>query len=263
MRTFAALSFTLLFILAACSGGAGSPAPSPSPSAGIVDAIGDWRLVEGSDGGVAIPLIKGSDITMTVAGSQVSGRSACNHYGGEITVVNGQVRFGMMSMTEMACDEPVMASEAAFIAAMAKVRAASRDGDRLSLTGPGVTLVFEWVEPLPTADIVDTTWVLDSIIAGDAVSTVMGDPATLVLAADGSLKGSTGCRSFTGRYTKANGEILFTDFAMDQTTCDPGLAAQDSHVVSVLGDGFRFTVEGQRLTINSTGNIGLGYTVAP
>lgn len=264
MRTLT-LSTAILFILAACSGGAGSAAPSPasSPSAGIVDAVGDWRLVEGSDGGAAIPLVKGSDVTMTVSGSQVSGRSACNLYGGEIIVVDGEVRFGAMFMTEMACDEPIMASEAAFMAAMGKVRAARRDGERLTLTGAGVTLVFEWVEPPPTADIVDTTWVLDSIITGDAVSSVMGDPATLVLAADGALTGTTGCRSFTGRYTEANGEIRFVEFAMDQTDCDPGLAAQDSHVVSVLGDGFRATVEGQRLTLSSTGNIGLGYTVAP
>lgn len=256
MRTIFALVVTGL-LLAAC-GGTGS-SPTPSGGSGTVDAAGDWRLVEGADGGVAVPLVAGHDITMSVVGSQISGRSACNHYGGEIVVEDGQIMFGAMSMTEMACEEPVMASESAFHAALAKVRAASRDGDRLTLIGQGVTLVFAWVEPPPTAEIVGTTWILDSLIAGEAVSSVMGDRATLVLAAGGTLSGGTGCRTFTGRWTEANGEILFTAFAMDQVECESALAAQDSHVVTVLGDGFRAAVEGRRLTLTGTGNVGLGY----
>lgn len=228
----------------------------------MVDATGDWRLVSGSDGGVAIPLVDGHDVTMTVAGTQISGRSACNLYGGEMVVVDGEVRFEQTSMTAMACEEPVMAAEAAYLAAMAKVRGAVRTGDRLTLTGPGIELVFERLEPPPTAAIVGTTWLLDALITGDAVASVMGDPATLRLDADGSFTGSTGCRTFSGRYTVANGEILFTDFAMDGTECAADLAAQDGHVVSVLGDGFRASVEDQRLTLTATGNEGLGYVVA-
>lgn len=261
MRSVAGLLAALLLLLAACGGTTGNRTPSPSPSGGtgMVDAIGDWRLVEGEDAGVAIPLVEGHDVTMTVAGSRVSGRSACNQYGGEIVVEGGQVRFGATSMTEMACEEPVMASESAFHVAMAKIRAAHREGDRLTLSGDGVRLVFAWVEPPPTAEIVGTTWRLDSLITGEVVSSVMGDPATLVLAADGSLTGGTGCRTFTGRWTEANGEILFNELSMDQGECDPALAAQDDHVVGVLGDGFRAAVDGQRLTLTSTGNLGLGY----
>ncbi len=140
-----------IFLLAACTTG---PAPSTagSPSApgasggtgdGMLDASGDWRLVEGSSGGVAIPIVPDADITLTVEGSRVSGRAACNQYGGEVVVADGQVRFGPLAMTEMACDEPLMTAEAAFLGAMGDVRAASLDDDRLTLTGDGVQLVFE------------------------------------------------------------------------------------------------------------------------
>lgn len=263
----------LTFLLAACAGAASSASPAPSPTAdpdpsadpssgggtGMIDGTGDWRLVSGTNAGAPIPLVPGSDITMTVDGSQISGRSACNQYGGDIIVANGQVQFGPLFMTEMACEEPVMASEAAYHAALAGVRAATRDGDTLTLTGDGVELIYERLAPPPTADIVGTVWVLESLITADAVSSVMGEPALLVLDPNGSFTGSTGCRSFTGRYTTVNAEILFTEFAMDQVTCSPELQSQDSHVVSVLGDGFRAEVDGEQLTIAGTGNEGLGY----
>jgi heat shock protein HslJ len=256
MRRVIALLAALALALMACGGGAATPPPS---GGGMVDADADWRLVEGTHADEPIPLVAGADITMTVAGTQVSGRSACNLYGGEIVVVDGQLRFGQMMSTDMACDGPVMASEAMYLAAMAEVRAASRDGDRLTLTGPGVELVFERLEPPPTAAMIGTTWVLDSLITADAVSSVMGDPATLVLDADGSFRGSTGCRSFTGRYRELNAEIVFAEFAMDGAECPEDLAAQDGHVVSVLGDGFRAAVDGRRLTLTGAGNQGLGY----
>jgi heat shock protein HslJ len=267
----ATLFLGLTLLLAACGGAAssGSPAPgstadpnpssSPGGGSGTIDGTGDWRLVSGTNAGAPIPLVPGSDITMTVDGSQISGRSACNQYGGEIIVANGQVQFGPLFMTEMACEEPVMASEAAYHAALAGVRAATRDGDTLTLSGEGVELIYERLAPPPVADIVGTVWVLESLITADAVSSVMGEPALLVLDPNGSFTGSTGCRSFTGRYTIANAEIMFTEFAMDQTTCSPELASQDSHVTSVLGDGFRAEVDGDRLTIAGTGNEGLGY----
>ena len=41
--------------------------------------------------------------------------------------------------------------------------------------------------------------------------------------------------------------------------CPADLQAQDSHVISVLGDGFRASVEGQVLILTSSGGLGLVY----
>ena len=127
----------------ACSG----PGPSSTASAPAVEATGAWGLVSGTDAGVAIRLVADHPITLTVDGLKIAGRAACNAYGGEIVVAGGQLRFSPMSMTEMACDEPSMAAEAAYVTALAKVRGASRTGDRLTLTGPGVELAFDRVPP--------------------------------------------------------------------------------------------------------------------
>jgi heat shock protein HslJ len=257
------LSLALLVIACGAGPGPSSSAPvSPDPSTstgGPVDATGDWRLVNGTNDGVAIPIVADADITLDITGSSISGRSACNQYGGEVVVRDGQVQFGDLFMTEMACAEPVMASEAAYHAALAKVRAATRDGDTLTLSGPGVELVFELVVPPPAAELVETDWVLDSIITGDAVSSAMGGPAGLRFGADGSMAGSTGCRAFTARYVDAEGITMVSDLALDAVACPGDLAAQDAAVVAVLGERFRAVVEGQHLTLAAAGDQGLGY----
>jgi hypothetical protein len=53
-------------------------------------------------------------------------------------------------------------------------------------------------------------------------------------------------------------EILAAELAAEGH-CPAGLAEQDGHVVTVLGDGFTVAIEGNQLTLTSTGNLGLVY----
>jgi heat shock protein HslJ len=52
--------------------------------------------------------------------------------------------------------------------------------------------------------------------------------------------------------------VQFTSFAA-AGECHPDLAWQDGQVVTVLGDGFTVAIEGDRLTVTSTGGEGLTY----
>jgi heat shock protein HslJ len=253
-RALAALGMTIA--LSAC----GATAPTPT-GGGVVDATGDWQLSAGTVDGGPFPIVKDSPITMTVNGTQIGGRAACNAYGGEIVIDGGRVKFGLTSMTEMACQEPIMAAEAAYLAALARIAGATRDGDTLRLTGPNVELDFDRLAPPPIAELVGTDWVLQSLVKGDAASSVAGEPATLRIEAAGTFKGSTGCRTFSGRWVTAEGGITPTDFGMDQTECPPDLAAQDGHVTGVL-EGFRGSIDGRTLTLTGRGGDGLIYTVA-
>jgi heat shock protein HslJ len=128
----------------------------------------------------------------------------------------------------------------------------------LTLSGDGVEMEFERLEPVPEADLTNTVWVLDGLISGDAVSSVSGERATLELFTDGSILGGTGCRLLQGQYTISGPEVVFTEFSAEGE-CDPALTDQDNHVVSVLGDGFRVEIDGQRLTVWSAGDEGLSY----
>ena len=123
-------------------GACGTSAPDPS-GAGPVDVTGHWQTTSGTIDGVVLALVDDAPITLSVTGTQIAGRAACNQYGGEILVEEGRTRFSLTSMTAMACAAPVMAIEAAFTAALPRVVEAARYGDRLTLTGPGVELLFE------------------------------------------------------------------------------------------------------------------------
>ena len=151
-----------------------------------------------------------------------------------------------------------MAVETAFTTAMTRIRTASRDADALVLGGEGVELRFTPLEPPPTAAMVGTEWRLESMLLDEVATAAAGDPATLVLHPDGRFEGSTGCRSFTGRWTETTGRIVATELSMDQTECPPELAAQDSHVTQVLGE-YGASIDGDALTLTARGGYGLRY----
>jgi heat shock protein HslJ len=254
----------LILIAVLVVAGCGSPGTSAGPSAaGPIDLKGDWQLASGTVDGAPFPIPPGAQITLTVEGATIGGRAACNHYGGDLAVdADGAPHFNVTSMTEMACEEPLMGAEAAFLAAMPRVRAVARDADRLTLSGAGVELVFDRLAPPPVAELVETEWVLESLVDGDAVSSVAGDRATLRFDAGGTVSGGTGCRTFSGKWIEANGGITLPEWGMDQTECEATLQAQDSHVVGVL-EGFRVTIDGQTLTLTGDGGEGLIYRATP
>jgi heat shock protein HslJ len=249
---------SLVMVVAVVVGCATTPSPDGS---GPVDLTGDWQLASGTVDGAPFPVVDDAPITFSVTGRDIGGRSACNEYGGEVVVDGSGSRLEMTSMTAMACEEPVMAAEAAFVAVLPRIRDATRDGDRLTLFGRDVELVFDRLEPPPVADIVGTDWVLESLVMGDVVSSVAGAPATLRFDAGGTFAGGTGCRTFSGEWIQANGGITLPSWGMDQTECDPALADQDGHVVGVL-ERFRATVDGRTLTLTADGGDGLIYRAA-
>ena len=262
LRSVLAPTVLVLALLAACGGSAGSAAPSSAADPGATPAAGDpggaWRLVAGSVGGRPLVLPADRPVTFVVDGTQVGGQSGCNQYFGELSVVDGRVAITGLGGTEMGCEEPIMALEAAYLEGLAGVRFATIRGDTLLLGGDAVELRFERLQPPPTAELVGTEWVLDGLVMGDAVASTIGEPATLVLADDGTLAGSTGCRTLSARYTLSGDRVTLTDFGA-HGECAGGPADQDAHVVGVLEAGFGATVDGQGLTLTGPGGNGLVY----
>lgn len=255
MRPSSFAPVAIIMLLTAC--GAGQVVPSePPPSGGEV--VGDWVLSGGSIDGVEAPILVDHRITLSITGSQVGGIAACNHYGGEITMAGDGLHLENLAQTEMACEEPAMAAEAAYLGALGRVRELSRDGDQLVARGEGVELRFSAVPPPPTAELVGTTWVLDSVLVGDVAASPMGEPATLKLSDDGTFTGSTGCRTFSGEWAEQGDQIVAPSWGLDGT-CSAELSGQDEHVVSVIGDGFIPTIDGELLTLMDPGGVGLVY----
>ena len=254
MRTPLAMAAVVL-LLTAC----GQPDPSPSSAPNDGDPQGTWELVEGVVTGLPVPILDDYRITLTIEGSNIGGTAACNSYGGRLAVVGGRLRIQDLEQTSMGrCDERAMDAELLYMGGLVDVDSIRLDGDELLLTGPGVDLRFSEVASPPTAEIVDTVWVLETLVSGEAAASTVGEPATLELRSDGTIHGGTGCRSFDGTWVERGDEIGTPSLAMDDRVCPPDLQDADGHVVSVVGDGFRASVEGNRPTLTDGAN-GLVY----
>ncbi|MGH2416980.1 MAG: META domain-containing protein [Candidatus Limnocylindria bacterium] len=249
-------ALALVLLLAAC-GGAG--APSPDPSGEPFDPQGSWRLASGDADGAEVPIVDDHPITLTIEGSQIGGTAACNSYGGRLTMTGGRLEIGDLAMTAMGCEEPIMAAESAYMAALGAVDAIAADGEQLVLSGPGVELRFEALPPPPTAELVETAWTLETVFVGDVASSTIGDPALLILHADGTFNGSTGCRTFSGEWVEQGEQIVAPSWGLDEAECAADVGLQDTHVVSVIGDGFVPSVDGDLLTLTDPGGVGLVY----
>ena len=246
MRRLVVLT-TLALVVTACAA-----------DSSITDQNGSWQLHSGTIDGRAVPIVGSHPITLNIDGNIIGGTASCNGYGGEVQRDVG-FRLTELFVTEMACfPEATMLAESTYLEALGRVDGIDVIARTLVLSGSGVSLEFAALDPVPTADLVGTTWVLDGLLEGDAVTSVEGDRATLQLLDDGTFTGSTGCRSIAGSYVVSGAEVTFTDWGAEGE-CPQNLQGQDSHVVSVLEGGFRVETDDDRLTILVPGNEGLTY----
>ena len=81
-------------------------------------------------------------IDLRFEGDQVSGSSGCNTYGASFLAIGGTISFGPFRSTAMACDQPVMAVESAYLRALEGTTAYEVAGSTLHLTGGAAGLTF-------------------------------------------------------------------------------------------------------------------------
>ncbi len=251
MKRLAAL--TLVSLVAVACGGGSDPSLDGTPELPGASHLGAWELTNGTVDGRAIPNVEGYRISLVMEGGSLSGTAACNGYGGDYTVDGGTVRIANLGATDMGCLPEVMEAEARYLERFHDLDGMVVNGDELVLTGPGVELRYRRLPPVPTAALIGRRWVLESVVEGDAVSAAVGEPATLELFEDGSLSGSTGCRTLDGDYRITGDEVFFWQFGADGE-CGRAVERQDNQVVTVLGDGFTVTIPGDRtMTATSSG----------
>lgn len=133
----------LLAVVVACAAPPPAATPSPTPAPPDVNAIiGEWRLEEGTLDGQPIPLVPQAPITLSVNAVRIGGTSACNSYGADWVFTDDGPRPGDIAQTLMLCEEPINASEVAYLEALRRATDFTLDGDRLVFSGEGVELRF-------------------------------------------------------------------------------------------------------------------------
>jgi heat shock protein HslJ len=248
------LVLAVALLLAGCaerSGGSAATAPGS-------DLVGEWSLAEGSADGDPLPQPAGAHATLDVGPGELGGTSFCNHYSSTYRLDGATLAIDGLDGTDMGCEPGVMAAESAYLSALGRADTVALDGADLVLTGDGVRLRFSGVPPVPDRDLVGTRWVLDTLVEGNVAGSTLGDHAVLVLAADGALSGSTGCRSLSGRWV-LDGDTLTVTGLTAGGDCPADVGRQDAHVTSVLADDARAEIAEDRLTLTGTDGRGLVY----
>lgn len=239
----------LLALLPACA----EPSEPAGDPTGVV-----WELHSGSVDDGPVPIVTGHPITLSLTEDGAGGTSACNSYSGEYVFADDRIGFSELIQTGVGCMPAIMESERVYLEGLTRVDRFSMGEEDLRLSGEGVELVFVALPPVPDAGLTSTVWVLDGLVRGDSVSSVGGDRATLEMFSDGSLLGSTGCRSLSGNYVVTGGAVSVTGLETGGT-CPAELTEQDALVVRVLSDGFIAEVQGNTLTLTSPDDLGLVY----
>jgi heat shock protein HslJ len=255
MRGAVALVSLSLLVLPACAdeGGGGSGGASTDPDA-LVGVV--WRLDDPSIAALADDVPDTAVVSLEFADGSVSGRSACNSYFGDYTADDdGSMSFGALGGTEMACEEPLMALEAAYLSALGEVTGFSLDGGALTLRGGEAPLTFfEEVPPAPLP-LVGTTWSLTSIYTGDAVSsTISESEATMTLTQDGSVAGAASCNRFHGTYTTDGDRLSFSELASTKMLCPDDIMNQETIFLGAMAAVEGFAIEGSSLTVTDGAN---------
>jgi heat shock protein HslJ len=238
------------------AGAPASPAPvaSSSPVAPAVEAqpAGTW-LVTAYDAwgdGLAAPL-PGSTLTVSLLSEgRLEGETGCGTYVGGYTVDGEGIRLGVISKGSDPCggrrtDEAFDFTQAL---ALATTWAASPAGLELS---DGAGLIRVVLERASSAGLVgDWTVLRYARPGGDLGAVVEGTEVTISFGEDGQVRGSTGCRTFGGRYTMEVDRVVIAPIVIVGLPCEGDARRLDRRIRALLDAAVLWQRSGATLTLS-------------
>jgi polar amino acid transport system substrate-binding protein len=114
-------------------------------------------------GGMSSPL-GGTQLTANWADGSVSGTAGCNSYSAAYTVDGDSLSIGQVASTMMACDQPTMDQETAFLAAMQSASSFKLEAEQLHILNDKGQVVVDFVPYAPAPEATqtpaagDTSW---------------------------------------------------------------------------------------------------------
>jgi heat shock protein HslJ len=228
-------------------GASGTPATSPGETGPI---HGNWKLASYGSAGSPQAVPAGVEVTAKFVDGTVSGRGGCNQYSATYIQVNDSLTIGPATTTMMACPEPAMSVEQAYLAALDKTATFSQRPDSLTLrTEDGQALVYQ---PAPVADLEGTSWTVTGYNNGQqaVVTPIVGTTISLMFA-DKKASGKA-CNSYGGAFSAGDdGTIHISQLTNTLMACPdpPGVMEQEQQYLAALPKAATWQIEGPRLTI--------------
>ncbi len=254
------LSLAAAVIVGACSSdGAASavPSASPEPSAapstapgGTIptdaDLAGRVFIVTGATGH---DLVANTQITLTFNPGRIGISAGCNQMGGGYTIEDGKLVIGPMMMTEMACEEPLMAQDT-WISTFLPGAAITLDGNILTLSKDGITLTAtDKKVAMPDRPLEGTIWIVQGLVSNQAVSSMPAGVTASLLFADGKVAVDTGCNKGNGAAEIAETVIVFGPIATTKMGCEGPAGEVEQQVLAALAGDVAWTIDADALQL--------------
>jgi heat shock protein HslJ len=240
-RMLSALLAVGLLLLTACG-----PIVSGSGQNPLVGTL--WNLVGYGQPGALTPPVEDSQATLNIDATNMAGSTGCNHYSAAYTM-NGQsltVPEPGPTSTMMACAEPLMQQEAAFLSLLTTATSYTVAGDTLTLTSPNGVLVFEVARPLALEG---TEWHLSGIVENDAVASFAVDQEITLTLTDGQAAGFAGCNTYSGPYTLSGASLTFGALGSTKMACEGDRGTRETAFLNALTQIATHKIERSQLTL--------------
>jgi len=200
-------------------------------------------------------LVKGSQLRLSFENGAIGASAGCNSMGGDASWSDGTLIIDgkALAMTEMACDEPLMQQDTWFADLLTSKPTLLQNDSGLTLTSNDTVIIFTNEEVVvPDASLTGTTWQLDSIISGDAASSVPeGVTSTVVFGDDGKVAVSPGCNSGGGSYTASKDTLSFRPLAITAMACPPPASDVEADVLGLLQGDVSYSIDGDSLVLTA------------
>ena len=208
----------------------------------------DWLLT--SLNGEAVP----AEVPVTAKFGEdgsLSGTSGCNNYSTSYTVDGSSLTINpLIAGTMMACPEPQMSIETAYMGMLGTVAGYEINGDELLLkdANGNVVATFTALKPVELAG---SSWQVTSYNngKGGVQSVIIGTELTANFGTDGSLAGSAGCNNYTTTYQTDGNNISIGPAATTRMFCaEPeGIMEQEQAYLAALETAATYEIELNRM----------------
>ncbi len=227
-----------------------APAPTAPPPTATPPALDgtNWNLIGSGDPAKPTPPLPGSTITLDFDAGQAGGSAGCNFYGGAYTLEGNQVKWGepYFTVTEMACQEPLMQQETDYMAMLQNAETLALEGERLVIQTLDGTLIFE---PAAAAELEGTTWFLQGIVKGEAIMSLWLDENITLAFEEGSIGGSAGCNQYNAGYELDGSSLTLGPIASTMMACEEDVMQREIEFLAALGNVAGFEVTRETLTL--------------
>jgi len=262
------LAAALALVAAACSGDSSPdttvtepPIPDPINLAGT-----RWVATAMFLGGAPVAFVPNAEPTadFTDDGRSFGGSTGCNSFFGDYTAGGGTIAFGGLGQTEMACEEPLMRQEANVIQVFQDASLYTIENGILTIgqLGGSALQFQDRAIAFPDAELTGTLWLGDTLITGQAASTVApGSSVTLQIdAAAGEARGNLSCNSYTASVEWDRTQLTFGQMSFTEMACvGGGIMEQEQFVLSVLQGELQVDIDGGRLTLTAANGDGMSF----